>query len=260
MSFAEDIAQKRADNAKLQQEQQSKAALLATASNTETGAKSGDIDALIAQVKEVQLATMLGNNKPHVILTDQTDLGDKMEALATKLADTVKQLDSGENDTAQLAQLKALTTALNTFIKSEADDDVTERKASADLLKAIKAIKLSPVVNVPAPNVTVSPSKLDLKPLQDTLVNLLSKQEDQEEPSNQFDLDDYKAQDIDNSVKDYQYIGFLNAAGNWYIIENDVKGNKLRFVFGTDNYSDAFARSPEFQYLLLNEAIDAIST
>src|ERR1700751_355345 len=62
--------------------------------STKNLAKSSDIDSVIRQLKEVQLASLLGANKPSVVLTDQTDLGDRMTALGDKITETIKQLDS----------------------------------------------------------------------------------------------------------------------------------------------------------------------
>lgn len=261
MSFADDIALKRTETAQQQRDKHTQALNESIASNTSSTASHDDIDSLINQVKEVQLATLLGNGKPTVILTDQTDLGDKIDALATKLADTVQGLDSGTADSAQLTELKALKSALIQLSSSLQKQSDSEQKANTALLKAVKAIELSPAITVPAPTVTVKAPKVDLTPLRSVLQEYLPKssQPIEESESDLFDLDDYKAQDIDNSVKDMQYIGFVNPTGAWYIIENDVKGNKLRYVFGTDDYSAAFARASEYQYQLLNEAIHALS-
>jgi hypothetical protein len=115
---------------------------------------------------------------------------------------------------------------------------------------------MKPVVNVPTPKVTVQAPKTDLTPL----IDILKQQNTEDESEEKLDLDDYRAQDIDNTNPDMQYVGFVNPAGNWYIIENDVKGNRMRYVFGTLNYSEAFAQASMYTYSLLNEAINALPT
>lgn len=70
-----------------------------------------------------------------------------------------------------------------------------------------------------------------------------------------IDLSNYRACDIRNE-DDTQYIGFENQDGKWYIIES--KRNKLRYIFGNDNYAKAFIKAPSFKYELLSEAINAL--
>jgi len=216
-------------------------------------AKTEDIDSLIAQVKEVQLASLLGASKPSIVLTDQTDLGDKMGEYIGKIETAIKQLDATDNDKQQLTELKSLYIGL-TQLKSAfltGNKDVT--KALATLTKAVQGIDVQPVVNVPAANVTVPLAKVDLKPLQKTIEQYMAPKIEEKG----VDLECYRAQDITDSGN-MQYVGFVNPEGAWYIIENDVKGNSMRYLFGTSGYAEAFAQASTYQYKLLNEAINAL--
>ncbi len=217
-------------------------------------AKSQDIDSLIAQVKEVQLAAMLGASKPSIVLTDQTDLGDKMAALGSQLAEAVKSIDTTKLSGEQLTKLTDLKTGLDKLSSTFTSGVTTASKQHKELLSAIKALKLDTVVNVPEPKVTVKESKVDFKPLQDTIREYFKAPEVEK-----IDLECYRAQDIKDS-DNMQYVGFVNPDGGWYIIENDVKANKLRYVFGMGNYEKAFKKAATYQYMLLNEAIDALQT
>jgi hypothetical protein len=247
-TYTDRIAQKRADAEQKQREQKTQAAL-------EGIATSGNIDELIKQVKEVQLASLLNNNKPQVILTDQTDLGDK-------ISEAIKSLETSNIDGQQLSALKDLAKALESSRRAQSDDASALKKALAAVEVAVKALNMSPVVNVPEPKVTIREAKIDLAPLQKTIIEALTPVETvvaAPAAEERLDLDCYKAQDINNDTPDMQYVGFVNPEGNWYIIENDVNGNKLRYVFGGSGYADAFAKASTYEYGLLNEAVDALT-
>lgn len=224
---------------------------------TQPLAKTTDIDSLIKQVKEVQLAAMLGASKPSVVLTDQTDLGERITALGQKIADTVSKLDTSKADTQQLAAIKELKTAFDSFTKTLASNNKSDTTADKALLTAIKAINVSPIVNVPQPKVTVEAQKIDFSPFIDALNN---RDNIESSPDESLDLSCYRAQDIDNTNPDMQYIGFVNPEGNWYIIENNIKGNSFRYVFGSNGYQKAFSKAASYEYSLLNEAVNAIRT
>lgn len=219
---------------------------------TSTLAKSKDISSLIEEVRELQLSALINNSKPTVILTDQTDLGDKLAAMVNDMAQTVKGLDSSETNKQQLTELKTLYTGL-TQLKSVFTSGNKDLSTGIDkLTKAVNGLLMNPVVNVPAPQVKVDAPKIDLKPLQDTLKGYF------EAPKvEKIDLECYRAQDI-TETDSKQYVGFVNPDGDWYIIENDIPGNSLRYVFGTGNYATAFQKAPQYEYQLLNEAINAV--
>lgn len=264
MSFADDIAEKRREvtSSKATHDSHNESITAITDSGngviqaTNKLAKSEDIDSVIKQLKEVQLATMLGAGKPSVILTDQTDLGQKIGELTDKLVATVKELDSSDVDSKQVNQLVRTVSTLDNLNGLIANNFKYADKQRSDIITAIKALKLSQVVNVPAPKVTVQPSSVDLSPLQDTIREYFKPSEIERG----VDLDCYRAQDIDNTNANVQYVGFVNPEGNWYIIENDVKGNKLRYVFGKNGYAKAFSNAAMYTYLFLNEAVDALTT
>lgn len=271
MSFADEIAEQRKTRAAAQatrdDHDESVQAVLSTGSDmvgsTDKLAKSEDIDSVIKQLKELQLSQLLEAqaakipkpDKPTIILTDQTDLGDRLSKLADDIASSVDKLDTTKVNADQLQSLKELKDALNSYTDGLTGSNTANQKAASDLLKAVKAIRVSPVVNVPEAKITVQAPKVDLQPLQDTLKEYFKPPETDES----INLESYRAQDIDNINPNMQYIGFMNPQGNWYIIENDVKGNKLRYLFGDDGYTQAFSDAASHVYSLLNEAIDALS-
>jgi DNA repair ATPase RecN len=157
-----------------------------------------------------------------------TDKGIKLEA----------QVDT-KTDEAELAALKDVQTAIEKLQALESDGNSSTNKLLSDVLRAVRAI-------VPAQK-----QPIDFKPLQDTI-----KQYFDTNDTDTLDLDDYKAQDLSDG-DNIQYVGFLNPAGKWYIIENDLKKNTLRYVFGSGKYSDAFKKAASYDYKLLNEAVNA---
>lgn len=102
-----------------------------------------------------------------------------------------------------------------------------------------------PVVNVPK-------TELNFKPV----VDAIKAQSNKEDP-NVFD--DFKAQDITGDDS-FQYVGFVDPKGRWYIIENDISGGSLRYKFGKKNYATAWKNHSGQSYKLLNEAISEIQT
>jgi hypothetical protein len=260
MAWQDDIAEKRKENRALEASQSLHQESITAVTDsgkevvgaTTNLAKSKDIDGLIQEVKELQLASLLGASKPSVILTDQTDLGDKMGELADKVSATIKELDSSETDRQQLAELKSLYIGLTQLRTAFTDGNGNLNKAIKVLITAVQGINVSPVVNVPTPRVTVESAKVDLTPLQDTIKQYFRAPE-----TEKIDLDCYRAQDISESAN-MQYVGFVNPDGGWYIIENDIQSNSLRYVFGEAGYSEAFSKCSQYSYSLLNEAINAL--
>lgn len=222
---------------------------------SQTAKEQQDLGAMLAELKKMQLASLMGSQgKSTVILTDQTDLGDKLKAMVDSFSATVAKLDSSDMDKQELDSLKALQTGLQELKQAV----INAKGDNSDVVAAIKALKLdvaAPIVNVPQAKVTVQSAPVDLKPLQATLEQYFT-HEDVETEDDTIDLDCYRAQDIIENG-DMQYVGFLNPQGDWYIIENDIKGNSMRYVFGTGGYAKAFKKAAQYQYKLLNEAINA---
>src|SRR6476661_7784875 len=100
-------------------------------------AKSQDIDKLLEQVKELTLAQYMGGQKQTVVLTDQTDLGDKMGELATKVENAIKQLDNSETDKQQITELKSLYTGLTQLKSAFESGNKDVKGAIATLSQAV---------------------------------------------------------------------------------------------------------------------------
>lgn len=201
---------------------------------------------MIRSLQQVAAAALAGSSKPSVVLTDQTDLGDKMKDMVEKFTEAVKATDQSKLSSEQLASLKELKSGIDSLKATIAN----KKTDNNDVVAAIKALKLNvaaPIVNVPAQAPT------DFTPLQDTIREYFRAPEVEEE---KIDLECYRAQDIKESG-DVQYVGFVNPEGHWYIIENKMSENQMRYVFGNAGYATAFTKAAQYEYMLLNEAINA---
>lgn len=126
--------------------------------------------------------------------------------------------------------------------------DYTDKLDEA--IEAIKAIELSPNISVQAPKVTVP--KLDFKPLIEAMA--------EKETEVDIELEDFRAQDINNEEIGIQYIGFVHPSGAWYIIKNYVDEDKMRYKFGKSDYEKFFAAPDLYEYTTLDRAIYEIQT
>ena len=223
--------------------------------HAQTSKEQSDFMTMIRQFQAIQAATLASAGKPNIILTDQTDLADKINDMVKTFGEVVKSTDQSKLNSDQIAAIKELKSGLDSLKTT-----IANKKAdNSDVVAAIRALKLdvaAPIVNVPAPIVTLQErahKPIDFTPLQDTIKEYFKAPEDEK-----IDLDCYRAQDITDNG-DTQYVGFVNPEGNWYIIENKVRENQLRYIFGDKGYAKAFKKAAQYEYMLLNEAINAIT-
>ena len=218
-------------------------------------AKSTDIEEVIKQLKETQLAAYLGGNKSSVILADSTDLGDRVAELGAKITEAI---DSIRSDKSQAKAFNALADNYKSLVTAVTDtaknNNATLAAAVDNFTSSLDAKDFSPNISVKAPNVNVAPP--DLSPLNKTLDKLLAVPKTRPEAAIHFD--DYKAQDLASDGEAFQYVGFVNPKGAWYIIFNDIDNNSLRYKFGVKNYTGAWKSRSGMAYLLLNEALNEI--
>jgi len=134
-----------------------------------------DIQDIIEQLKEVQLAQLMGNQKaqgkPAVILANGTDVEDIMAPLASKIDEALKTLANNNKDEKVAKALdksfKDFAKAMSLYMVKGTDES---RKTSQDIQDAISSLDLRPVVNVPAPKVNVQANpEVDLSPLETKL-------------------------------------------------------------------------------------------
>lgn len=226
--------------------------------STQASAQS-TLDSLIQQLKEVQLASLMTGSKSTVVLADSTDFGEKMKELGDKITDSLETYRKDTKNADKIAEIAQEYQKLAVYnVKAQNEQSKEVKKALDNVSKALASIKMPempqvkipefPKLTIPAP--VVNMPKNDFSPIERAIEGL------KEEKG--LDLDDFKAHDINNLDKDTQYIGFLNPNGQWYIIENKIRENSIRYVFGKSGYAKAFKKAPTYQYELLSEAVNAL--
>lgn len=211
--------------------------------------KGKDLDRIVDSINKMNLTSFVASKE-----TWFSDLVDALYTLTKRMSAVAQDFDGNGVRSIEKALNGAaskLETAVDKLksVKVESDDDLKE--VLSDMRDTLQAFDYAPTVTVPAPNVTVSPSELNLKPLQTAL-------EDGLRPLNKIDLSNYRAQDLDEQEQGVQFIGFVNPSGNWFIIKNVEADNTIRYKFGKDKYSQAWGKAPGYEYLSLDKAVNAL--
>jgi len=154
----------------------------------------------------------------------------EVKTAVSKVAKEIKIPENEKTESVEVTNLNDYTTKID------------------EAISAIKAIELSPNITVQAPKVSIP--KLDLQPLIDVM--------SEKETEVSIDLEDFRAQDINNEEIGIQYIGFVHPSGAWYIIKNEVEENKMRYKFGKSDYEQHFAAPDTYEYTTLDRAIHEI--
>jgi hypothetical protein len=182
------------------------------------------------------------------------DVNKELAAVTHKLSQTVENLDVDTLDKEKLTALQELKSSILKLEENRLKESTETMQALKELRQAIKGMEYNPVIKVAAPNVTLPEQKIDFTPLQRTMQEYFTPDSDD------LDLSCYRAQDIkEDSRTETQYIGFLNPDGDWYIVENKVRENQMRWLFGSGDYAKAFAKAGTYNYKLLDEAVNALS-
>lgn len=140
---------------------------------------------------------------------------------------------------------KQIVQALKDF-NSKDLSGIDYTKKFKSLEDAVKAIDFSPNITVKPTPVTIPP--VDLSGVSRAISDL---------KETGIQLENYRAQDLEDGDT-FQYVGMLNPDGQWYIIENDIAGNSLRYVFGSENYMEAWANHGNLQYQIMSDAINEV--
>ena len=192
---------------------------------------------------QLQLLLKIQEKKDKIALKKEAD--DQANLLVDKLSKLINYpsvtIDSKDFNS-QLSKLVEYVDVVTSNVLKMQDRQAKDSKESIQsLIENFKLPELKPIV-IPAPIV----KSQDLSPITEAIESLRE---------TGIDLTSYKACDI-KTDDDTQYIGFQSPNGSWYIIES--KRDKLRYVFGRDNYAKAFIKAPTFKYELLSEAINAL--
>lgn len=205
-----------------------------------SGSGKATTDALSKSMQNILMATLIGKD-PKI-----AEVASNLTALIQSIAIASKDLKKSG-----IGELKSTLASLVDSI-GELPDRVANTDKSEELIpyleeiaRTVRGINMSPVVSVAAP-------RIDLKPLEKTIKETFVPKDEG------VDLSCFRAHDINNTDPNIQYVGFVAPDGCWYILENNMLDNTIRYKFGKKGYTKAFKDAPKFAYYLLSEAINEI--
>lgn len=241
-------------------------------------AKSSDIDKVIRELKETQLANYLSaGQKSQIILADSTDLGQAVSALGNKLDALIESNGTEKSDKELIATVKSELAKVVEAFNKDTDQEVIS--AIRELKAELGNIEVNPVVNIPEPVINVDipktdfsklstdikavttavkaikPAQLDLSPLIESTNKVSESVNGLTFPVANFVQDpyiQYKAVDeYDDGVSTtVKYYGFIEPRGNWYILQVDPSASEktYRYAFGDSDYETAWADRASLTY------------
>ena len=136
-------------------------------------AKKQDIDAVIQQLKEVQLAALLGNKetKPSIILADSTDLGDQIAVLGQNILAVIESVRTDNSHAEAMSKIASQYSDLFNSFKSVAESQAASVKEGLSKLeRTLDSKDFKPSVTVAAP--VVNTPEIDLSPLNEAIKSL----------------------------------------------------------------------------------------
>lgn len=204
---------------------------------------TGSRDKQLSVLETIRQKRQDGDEKNHkkAVVGAFNNLAGEVRSLIDSLEKTgARTLDKDFVDSVK--ELSSVASKLED-IKITSDEDI--KRGLYLLAEAFSQLEVRPVVNVQAPKVEVKERDIDFKPLIDKISS--------DKP------DEFKAQDLDEPDLDKQYVGFVNSAGNWYIVENNLTTATLRYKFGKKGYTRGWNNRAKHTYKLYNEAVDALS-
>lgn len=198
------------------------------------------------RILEAALATK--NQKPSIILTDSTDLGEHIAELGQKIIEVMNTVRADKSTKEQIDRLASDFKDLTEIAQQTAEEHTDKVCEAIDELR--RAVAQQKPVVVPAPNVNLKERDVDFSPLVKELKTILTPKTDKK----QLNLSDYRAIDLDNTPDGMQYVGFQNSSGGWYILQNDDQNNKIRYYFGKGDYATGWDERISHDYSTLNDA------
>lgn len=201
----------------------------------------------------------LGNNTPVVNVADIARVSQSIERLIPMLevkgkgdVDVVKALDKVAKTLASVSK--------NITIQNVAVPDAVTVKNQPDFRKEIDRI----VVAINALTLAMDKKERESQIRHmEQMKRMEEKGKDKEynmedKKSDDIDLEDFRVADSAEPVLGYQYFGFVNDKGEWYIMYNEAAEGKVRYKFGKDNYERNWELYGNHEYMLFNEAIKEV--
>lgn len=196
----------------------------------------------------------LMRQKPQIILTDSTDLGEHISKLGDKIIDVMNAVVDDKSTKEQIDRINQMTGEFRQLVSAvtqENRDQADRVVAAIDDLKSL--LKNQKPVVVPAPNVNLSERDVDLSPILTALKALKPK-----DSKRTINLADFRAIQQDDAPDGNQYFLFEDGEDRWYILQFDTTSNQSRYLFGTGDPSEAWDTKYGNDYYTLNEAKRAL--
>lgn len=192
----------------------------------------------------------LQSQKPSIILTDSTDLGEHISQLGDKVIGVMKMVQADHSAQEQIDRLAGEFKTLADLARKTAREQSEQIATALNDLKAV--IQNQKPIFAPAPSVNLQEREVDFTPL-------LQKMDALMKPKKELDLSKYRAHDLEDGRDNMQYIGFQDMTGGWYIMQHDPTANRDRYYFGKGSYDEAWDEKYSLEYKVLSEAIHALS-
>jgi hypothetical protein len=203
-----------------------------------TSVSTPDIKEVVKAVKQLEKSL-----KP--IGVDNTDIVDSVKSLSTTFKDELTK------QTKTLKESKVESVEVNNFNDVLAALNNVYGAVNA-LAKDVKAIKVSPQITVPVPEVKVEPT--DVKSIVQGLETVKKAVDTKYIPVANTPTDPliyYLPSDIDDAGT-VQYFGYTDNKGAWYIRKFDTSTSPktIRFCFGQSNYTTNFTNRAALTYTI----------
>jgi len=235
---------------------------LESAEKKQKGQEIDDMGSVFARKLRDELM-MLGSP---AVMSSPDAFTERIGKLNEVLSGAIEDVNNGTS-TIEEVFTKAMT-AYKALAEKQAKDTAQQSnevaKSLSETVKLLKTIKTSPVTLAGKPFDTASLESSIRTSLnaygatvQSSIQAFIESQTKDEvivvEQNETIDLASYKAHDLKDDG-DLQYVGFVNLDGGWYIIENKVRENKMRYIFGSGGYDKAFSNAASWNYKILSEA------
>jgi hypothetical protein len=194
------------------------------------------------------------SQKPQIILTDSSDLGEHISKLGDKIIDVMNLVADDKSTKEQIDRINEMTAEFRQLVNAVTKENREQADRVVEVIKDLRELFKKKTLVVPAPNVSVSGRELDLSPILKALKALQPKA-----GVKTFNLSDYRATELDNGPDKNQYLLFEDGNDAWYILRHDPETNQSRYIFGKGDHAQAWDERYSLDYLSMNEAKRALS-
>lgn len=216
----------------------------------------------IHEEKELQSEKMRHEKEKAIalkaVLGKMDEIGNKVEKVSVPEINIPENKDYTSKIDEAIEAIKGVQVKVEPKINVKASD-VKVSNDFSEIVNKLEELKSCFIVNVPEIKLPKSSNKDIVEELKKQTALMSEKEtEDIEKEEPKKDILCYKVSDGKEPVTGYQYFGFINPEGGWYILFNDAIESQVRYKFGKDNYAEAWNNYANLDYKMYNEAIDEI--